>query len=141
MVPTSVRRRLASACAVALCVGLLAAPVAAADWSPDAWTDADTVELGIVRADGSPHWFKVWVVVLDGFAYVRLGARSAAKIAENRTAPHLGVRVADQEFARVRGEPAPEAEGRVATAMADKYWSDVLVRYVAHPLTLRLRPE
>jgi len=29
----------------------------------------------------------------------------------------------------------------VAHAMADKYWSDVLVRHMDHPLTMRLAPE
>ena len=29
---------------------------------------------------------------------------------------------------------------RVAAAMADKYWSDIFVRFFAHPLTLRLKP-
>jgi hypothetical protein len=28
----------------------------------------------------------------------------------------------------------------VAQAMADKYWSDVFVRFFSHPLTLRLVP-
>jgi hypothetical protein len=31
--------------------------------------------------------------------------------------------------------------GAVATAMADKYWSDVIVRHFDHPLTMRLTPE
>ena len=30
---------------------------------------------------------------------------------------------------------------KVAEAMADKYWSDVLIRWVDHPLTARLEPE
>ena len=32
---------------------------------------------------------------------------------------------------------APE----VAAAMADKYWSDIFIRWFPHPLTLRLVPD
>jgi hypothetical protein len=113
----------------------------AAQWNPRAYGSESTIELGTVRPDGSTHWFKVWIVVIDDQAYVRLGSRSAAKIAENRSAPHVGVRVAGQQFDRVRAEPAPEMIERVAQAMAAKYWSDVVVHLIAHPLTLRLRPE
>ena len=113
----------------------------AAQWNPRAYGGENTIELGTVRPDGSAHWFKVWIVVIDDQAYVRLGSRSAAKIEQNRSAPHVGVRVAGQQFDRVKGEAAPEMAERVAQAMAAKYWSDVLVRLVPHPLTLRLRPE
>jgi hypothetical protein len=51
------------------------------------------------------------------------------------------VRVAGREFDRVRAEAAPEAAERVAAAMGEKYWSDLLIRYVHHPLTMRLVPE
>ncbi len=117
----------------------VAAPATA--WNPRAWADENTIEIGVVRADGSPHWFKVWIVVLDDQAYARFGARSAAKLEENRTKPFVGVRVADLEFPHVRVEPAPESAARVARAMADKYWSDVLIRLMDHPLTARLKAE
>jgi hypothetical protein len=113
----------------------------AAQWDPSAYNGESTIELGTVRPDGSEHWFKVWIVVIDDQAYVRLGSRSAAKTAENRSAPYVGVRVAGQQFDRVKAEPAPEMAERVAQAMAAKYWSDIVVRRIAHPLTLRLRPE
>ena len=119
----------------------LGTQASAAQWSPRAYGGESTIELGTVRPDGNAHWFKVWIVVIDDQAYVRLGSRSAAKIAENRTTPYVGVRVAGQQFDRVRAEPAPEMTERVAQAMAAKYWSDVVVHLIAHPLTLRLLPE
>jgi len=35
----------------------------------------------------------------------------------------------------------PEAAQRVADAMAAKYWSDLVIRFLPHPMTLRLVPE
>ena len=110
-------------------------------WNPPAWIQEGTVELGVVRADGAPHWFKVWLAVVDGQAYVRLGAQSAAKLEENRTKPLIGVRVAGHEFQRVRAEPSPAMADRVAGVMAEKYWSDIFIRLVPHPVTARLTPE
>jgi hypothetical protein len=120
---------------------LVAAPAVAADWTPRAWADASTIELRTVAAGEGEHWFPVWVVVIDDQVYVRLGSRAAGRIENNTTAPRLAVRINGREFDRVKGVPAPEDAERVARAMAAKYWSDVLVRHVNHPLTLRLVPE
>ncbi len=142
-IAANLRRNVAIRCmAPVLVVGLLlglAARAQAGNWTPRAWAGENTVELGVVR-DGRLHWFKVWVVVIDDQPYVRLGKASAAKIDANKTKPHLGVRVAGQEFDRVQGQAAPEMAERVAEAMAEKYWSDFAVRLVPHPLTLRLLP-
>jgi hypothetical protein len=127
--------------AVASFAVTLALPAAAAEWTPHAWADANTVELRTTNPGEADHWFPVWVVVLDDQVYVRLGSRAAGRIEKNTTAPIIGVRIAGQQFDRVKGVPAPEAVERVAKAMGEKYWSDVLVRYANHPLTLRLVPE
>jgi hypothetical protein len=119
----------------------LAAAARAQDWTPDAWAAEDTLELTTVdRADG-PYSFPVWLVVLDGDVYVRLGSRAATRVEGSTTAPFVGVTVGGQRFERVRAEPAPDMAARVAQAMADKYWTDVFVRWLPHPLTARLRPE
>lgn len=110
-------------------------------WDPAAWQDEDTIELRTQAPGEEPHWFKVWLVVLDGQVYVRLGTRAAERVESNETKPVLAVRIAGRQFDRVIGEPAPERADEVAAAMADKYWTDVVVRYFAHPLTLRLTPE
>jgi hypothetical protein len=118
-----------------------AAPAVAADWQPAAWTDEDTVELRTVGPTEGEHWFPVWLVVLDDQLYVRLGTRAAERVQQSTTAPHLDVRIAGREFQRVKGAPAPDMADRVAAAMGEKYWSDLLIRYLDHPLTLRLAPD
>ena len=36
---------------------------------------------------------------------------------------------------------APESVEHVAHSMAEKYWSDLIIRHFDHPLTMRLVPE
>lgn len=117
------------------------AGAAEARWTPELWVDEDTIELRTTRAGEAPHWFKVWVAVLDDQVYVRLGSRASDRIEHNTTAPELAVRIAGREFGQVRVENAPEMTERVADELAEKYWTDFLVRYMAHPLTLRLVPQ
>jgi hypothetical protein len=117
-----------------------AATAADAAWTPELWADEDTLDLRTTEPGEPPHWSTLWVAVVDGQLYVRLGSRAAARIERNTTAPEVGVRIAGREFERVRAENAPQMAERVATEIAEKYWSDVLVRYMAHPLTLRLVP-
>ena len=119
----------------------IAASAPAAEWSPPAYAKESTLELKTIAAGEGEHWFPVWLVVIDDQLYVRLGARAAGRIERNTTAPFVGVRVAGQEFPRLKGIPAPEKAERVGQAMADKYWSDVVIRHFNHPLTLRLVPE
>ena len=122
-----------------------ATPAAATEsppaWNPTAWQAEDTVELRTQAPGEEEHWFKVWFVVLDGQLYVRLGGRASKRFEDNTTRPLIAVRIAGEEFARVTGVPVPELADRVAAAMADKHWSDVFVRWIDHPLTLRLTPE
>jgi hypothetical protein len=110
-----------------------------ADWTPTAWADEDTVTLRTTAHGGDPHWFPVWLAVLDDQLYVRLGRKASQRVEEN--GPILGVRIAGKEFDRVRWESVPDLAPRVASAIGDKYWSDVFIGWVPHPLTLRLRPE
>jgi hypothetical protein len=110
-------------------------------WDPGAIAKQDTIKLRTVGPREAEHWFPVWVVVLDHEVYVRLGSRATGRVEENTAAPYLGVEIAGQRFDKVRGVPAPESAQRVAAAMAGKYWTDIFVRYMRHPLTLRLVPE
>jgi hypothetical protein len=135
------RSALGSVVTAILGLTLLAHTARAAEWNPSAWAGESTVELRTTRAGEAEHWFPVWLVVVDGQLYVRLGGRATERIEHNTTAPYVGVRIAGHEFDRVRGEPAPEQAERVAEALAAKYWSDVLIRYFSHPLTLRLVAE
>ncbi len=125
---------------VAVALVAVAETGAVADWDPARFATEDTLELLSVSSEKGEHWFPVWLVVLDSQVYVRLGSRAAGRVENNTRAPILSVRIADEEFAAVRGEPAPEMTDRVAQAMAEKYTTDIFVRYMAHPLTLRLVP-
>ena len=125
----------------ALMVAAAAGGADVAGWMPSAWTSESTVELCTTDAGEPMHCFPVWLVVLDGQLYVRLGTRAAGRVERSTTKPFLEVGIAGERFPHVRGIPVPEEAGRVADAMAAKYWSDVLVRHVTHPLTLRLVPE
>jgi hypothetical protein len=109
-----------------------------ASWDPPTLAREDTLEFLTVGPDEGAHWSRVWVVAVDDKLYVRLGPRAAARFERNTTAPFVKMRIAGQEFDNVRGEPAPEMAERVAAAMAAKYWSDLVVRFMNHPLTLRL---
>jgi hypothetical protein len=119
---------------------LVVGMAAAADWTPSRYTDTDTLELRTVGPEEGAYWFPVWLVVLDDQVYVRLGSRAAKRVEQNQDKPHLGVRIAGQEFAKVRAEPAPERVEEVAEAMGDKYWTDLFIRWFPHPMTLRLVP-
>ena len=126
--------------AVAMSLCLLQPDAAHADWDPERFAEEGTLELLTVGADQDEHWFPVWLVVLDGEVYIRLGNRAADRIESNTRAPLVSVRIAGEEFASVRAEAVPEMAERVAEAMADKYFIDILIRFFPHPLTMRLVP-
>lgn len=110
-------------------------------WTPGLWVDQDTLELRTTDPGEPPHWSKVWLAVVDDQLYVRLGTRAAGRIERNTGGPEVGVRIAGEEFEQVRVENAPEMAERVAAEIGEKYWSDVVIRFAAHPLTLRLVPK
>jgi hypothetical protein len=114
---------------------------APAGWTPAEWSGEKTLELTTdVPSEGS-YTFPVWLVVIDGQVYVRLGTRAADRVRGSKSAPLVGVKVAGHQFDHVRCEPAPDAVSRVDEAMAKKYWSDVVVHHMSHPLTCRLVPQ
>lgn len=115
--------------------------VAVPQWDARAFRDLDTLEFQTVGPTEGPHWSTVWLVVLDDDVYIRLGSRASARIKENTTTPFVNVRIGGREYERVRAEEAAGEASRVADAMAAKYWTDVFVRYVSHPLTMRLEPD
>src|SRR5215831_14635987 len=103
------------------------------DWKPAAYAAESTIRLRTTDPAEGEHWFPVWLVVLDGEVYVRLGTRAAGRIQGNTTNPFIAVQIAGQEFDHVKFTEVPDHAERVAKAMGDKYWSDVTVRYVSHP--------
>ncbi|MBV8135416.1 MAG: hypothetical protein JO121_07225 [Deltaproteobacteria bacterium] len=110
-------------------------------WDPNAFQGESTLEIMTVGAKEGEHWSRLWLVVIDGKLYVRLGDRSFERVQKNVASPYVQVKVAGKKFDRVRVEAAPGMAEKVAAAMADKYFLDVLVRHEPHPMTARLVAE
>src|SRR5271157_3908274 len=110
-------------------------------WDPTVFRDASTIKIMTTEPDAGEHWSNLWVVVIDGQPYVRLGDRSYGRIQRNSTSPFVKLNVADQEFDKVKVEEMPDMTEKVGAAMADKYWMDVLIRHESHPMVARLVPE
>jgi hypothetical protein len=134
------KRYVSTLCSTALALVLLSAP-AIAGWDPARYTDESTLEFLTVSPDDGEHWSTVWLVVIDDQVYIRLGSRAAARMDTNTRTPIVSVRIAKEEYAEVEAVPVPEMAEKVAAAMAEKYSTDVFVRYLAHPLTMKLRPK
>jgi hypothetical protein len=121
--------------------GVCAAGNLAPGWNPNAFQNDSTLEVMTVGAKEGEHWSRLWLVVIDGKLYVRLGDRSFERIQKNVASPYVQVKIAWQRFERVRVEAAPDMGEKVAAAMADKYLLDFLVRHQSHPMTARLIAE
>ena len=119
---------------------LVLAAAAAVEWDPQAISKQETLEFLTVGPEEGEHWSTVWLVVIDGQVYIRLGSRAAGRMEKNSTAPFIKVRIAGQEYDHVKAEAAPNMVEPVAKAMGEKYTSDFLVKYFNHPLTMRLTP-
>src|SRR5262249_60175071 len=111
------------------------------DCSPHTWANGHALQPPAGRPDEGPYPFAVWLVALDDQVYVRLGGRAAARVEKSKSAPYVGVTVAGRHFEHVRCQPVPDAAPRVAEAMSQKYWSDLIIHHFPHPLTCRLVPE
>jgi hypothetical protein len=138
--------RAAAVVLIALWIAFAATAIGAADsavpgWDPNAFRDQSTLQIMTTAPEEGEHWSKLWLVVIDGQVYVRLGDRSYGRVQKNTTNPYLKVKVGDNEFDKVRLDPAPDMTDKVAAAMADKYFMDILIRHESHPMTARLVAE
>jgi hypothetical protein len=122
----------------ALVTGVFADGNAVPGWNPDAFRDESTLQIMTTSPEGEEHWSNLWLVVIDHKLYVRLGDRSWDRVQKNKTVPWVKVKVGDKQFDKVLLETAPEMVDRVAAAMAEKYWLDLLIKYEEHPCTARL---
>lgn len=122
----------------ALVTGVFADGNAVPGWNPDAFRDESTLQIMTTSPEGEEHWSNLWLVVIDHKLYVRLGDRSWDRVQKNKTVPWVKVKVGDKQFDKVLLETAPEMVDRVAAAMAQKYWLDLLIKYEEHPCTARL---
>jgi hypothetical protein len=126
---------------IALIGGACAANNPVPGWDPNAFRDQSTLQIMTIGPEEGEHWSKLWLAVIDGQLYVRLGDRSFGRIQKNTANPYVKVKVGDNEFDKVRLEPALEMTDKVAAAMADKYFMDILIRHESHPMTARLVAE
>ena len=134
------RRTLVLVSAAAAILAAAGLARAAGEWTPSAWKDLGTLEFLTVGPDEGEHWSTVWLVVIDNQVYIRLGPTAAGRMEKNTTSPFVSVKIGGQRFDHVRAEPAPDYAERVGKAMADKYWSDLLMHLFSHPLVMRLTP-
>lgn len=119
----------------------LASPVRAAEWTPERWKAEDTLQFLTDCPGEGEHWSHVWPVVLDGDVWVRLGAKAGGRVDCSATKPLTSIRIAGEEFESVEMVETPAMAERVATAMGEKYWTDIFVRYMHHPYTMKLTPK
>jgi hypothetical protein len=145
--PAMKNRRFANTAAsvVVLCLTLAMAARAAdapvPGWDLEQFRQTSTIDIMTTEPDVGEHWSKLWVVVLDGQPYVRLGTRSYGRVQRNTTSPNVKLKLGEQEFDKVKLEEMPDMKDQVAAAMADKYWMDILIRHESHPMVARLIPE
>ncbi len=124
---------------LALSLAFVATPAVAA-WDPAAFSKEETLEFLTNDPAEGEHWSTVWLVVVDGQVYLRLGSRAAGRFEASSTKPKMNIRIAGQTFEGVTAEAAPDQTAAVNAAMHEKYWSDVFVQYFSHPLTVKLVP-
>lgn len=112
--------------------------VFAAEWTPAAWATQKTLQFRADCPDEGEYWSYVWLVVLDNDVYVRLGTRSAGRVDCSRSKPMTAVRIDGETFDNVEMIPSPAMTERVAAAMSAKYPTDLFLRYLNHPYTMKL---
>lgn len=137
---TSIRRTLALSFVFTLAALAAAASASAAEWTPRQWVETETLQFRSVCPDEGEHWSYVWLVVLDGDVFLRLGTKAASRIDCNESKMATAVKIEGETF-DVDMVQMPEMSERVAEAMADKYMSDFLVAWMSHPYTLKLVPR
>jgi hypothetical protein len=126
---------------IAPAAGVRAADNVVPGWDPNGFHVESTLQIVTTSADEGEHWSRLWLAVIDGQLYVRLGDRAFGRVQHNTTSTYVKVKIAGQEFDKVRLEPAPDMTDKVAAAMADKYFIDILIRHESHPMTARLVAE
>ncbi len=113
---------------------------ARAEWTPTTFSEESTLEFMTDCPEEGEHWSPVWLAVVDGDVYVRLGKKAAERFDCSRKRPYVGIEIADERFGRVEMVEAPDMIESVGEAMSEKYFWDFLFGAIAHPYTMRLVP-
>lgn len=122
-------------------IGLNTGSAAAEGHSWEKFQNDETLEVLTIDSSGEEYWSTFWLVVLDGEFYLRLGSRGSDRIKGHTKMPHVSVKIGGQQFDQVKVVDTPDKAEAVAAAMADKYWSDMFIRYFSHPMTVRLESQ
>jgi hypothetical protein len=80
---------LSFAFSIAFAVAARADERAVPRWDPAMFRDASTMKIMTTEPDVGEHWSNLWVVVIDGQPYVRLGDRAYGRIQKNATSPYV----------------------------------------------------
>ena len=126
---------------IALLAGASVAGNAVPGWNPAAFRGESTLQIMTTEPEVGEHWSRLWLAVIDNQLYVRLGDRAYGRVQRNTTKPYVKLKVAGQEFDKVKLEETPDMKDKIAAAMAEKYFMDVLIRHESHPMTARLVPK
>ena len=73
-----------------------AADNAVPGWDPNAFRDLSTLQIMTVGPEEGEHWSKLWLAVIDGQVYVRLGDKSFGRVQKNTANPYVKVKVGDR---------------------------------------------
>ncbi len=71
----------------------------------EAVTDASTREVLTVDQNAQEHWSTLWLVVMNGQLYLRLGTHGAARVEGNAKKPFVSIKSAEHRFDNVRVIP------------------------------------
>jgi len=110
-------------------------------WDPDAFNDQSTLQIMTTAPEEGEHWSKAVAGRNRRAAICPVRRAIIRKDSEEHHEPILEGKGCDKEFDRVRWEPALDMKDKVAAAMADKYFMDILIRHESHPMTARLVAE
>jgi hypothetical protein len=88
--PTNMKiYRIANLAVLSFVLSIALATAARADdnavpgWDPAMFRDASTIKVMTTERDVEEHWSNLWVVVIDGQPYVRLGDRAYGRTQRN----------------------------------------------------------
>ncbi len=94
-------------------------PAAAADWG--SWAGLETIEVITANEDGSDHVTTIWIVVLEGAAFIRTSESSPWGDAVEK-AETIGLRGADEaRIVRPTAITRSERREQVIAAFREKY--------------------
>jgi hypothetical protein len=128
--------------ALALVLALGFVPAASAvDWSKHA--DEEVVQVVTTDEDGAARTTKVWIVVVDGEAYIRTGGTRWGKNVERNQDVRLLAQGAEYDL-RVEFVTDEALRARVTQALREKYgWPDRMLSVFrgGSPKIMRLVPR